>query len=76
MMEQLVTDAFQAAARQIDDALSKGSTQVAKRRIKMLMNKLLENPSEGTIGYSQRCGNDGAITLMSMPILRPVGMNG
>ncbi len=51
MMEQLVTDAFQAAARQIDDALSKGSTQVAKRRIKMLMNKLLENPSEGTIGY-------------------------
>lgn len=53
--------AFQQSGRQIDDARSRGVTQTAKRRLKALIARVLENPSERTLGYfiemKERWGN-------------------
>ena len=53
--------AFQQCGRQIDDARSRGATQAAKRRLKALIARVLENPSERTLGYfvemKERWGN-------------------
>jgi len=53
--------AFQQSGRQIDEARSRGVTQTAKRRLKALIARVLENPSERTLGYfvemNERWGN-------------------
>ena len=53
--------AFQQSGREIDDARSRGATQAAKRRLKALIARVLENPSDRTLGYfvemKERWGN-------------------
>jgi hypothetical protein len=53
--------AFQQSGRQIDEARSRGVTQTAKRRLKALIARVLENPSARTLGYfvemKERWGN-------------------
>ena len=45
----LQVNTFNAAEKQITEAIARGSVQSAKRRIKKLMNNLIETPSDETI---------------------------